>query len=121
MIFLRKNRGVLEIRIAVAKRDETISEHFGHCDGYEIFDVEGKEITNKGFLVYPGHKPGFLPKFLAEKNVDMIISGGMGASAQELFRKNNIKVIVGMSGNVEEAVRKYLEGEIESNNSVCEN
>ena len=111
---------MFEIRIAVAKRDELISEHFGHCDGYEIFDIEGKEVIHKGFLVYPGHKPGFLPKFLSEKNVDMIISGGMGTSAQELFRKNNIKVIVGISGDVEEAVRKYLDGEIESNNSVCE-
>ncbi len=116
-----RNQGVFQIRIAVAKRAESISEHFGHCDGYEIFDIKEKEVINRGFLVYPGHKPGFLPKFLAGKNVDMIISGGMGASAQELFRKNNIKVIVGMSGDVEEAVRKYLEGKIESNNSVCEN
>lgn len=112
---------MFQIRIAVAKKDKSISDHFGHCDGYEIFDIKEKEVTNRGFLAYPGDKPGFLPRFLAEKNVDIIISGGMGTSAQELFRKNDIKVIVGMSGDIEEAVRKYLEGEIKSNNSVCEN
>jgi len=112
---------VFEIRIAVAKKEESISEHFGHCDGYEIFDIEGKEIIHRGFLDYPGHKPGFLPKFLAGKNVDIIISGGMGSSAKELFRQNNIEVIIGVLGDVEEAVKMYLEGEIESNNSVCEN
>ncbi|PLX30799.1 MAG: hypothetical protein C0604_08810 [Clostridiales bacterium] len=60
-----------------------------------------------------------MPKFLAERNVDTIISGGMGASAQELFRKRNINVIIGVTGKVEEAVKKYLEGEIEAKNSVC--
>ena len=103
----------------MAKKDEMISEHFGHCDGYEIFDAEEKKVEDKGFLPYPGHKPGFLPKFLAERNVDTIISGGMGASAQELFRKRNINVIIGVTGKVEEAVKKYLEGEIEAKNSVC--
>jgi len=96
-----------------------ISEHFGHCDGYEIFDAEEREVEDKGFLPYPGHKPGFLPKFLAERNVDTIISGGMGASAQELFRKRNINVIIGATGNVEEAVKKYIEGLIEAKHSVC--
>ncbi|PLX32976.1 MAG: dinitrogenase iron-molybdenum cofactor [Clostridiales bacterium] len=107
------------MRIAVAKKDEMISEHFGHCDGYEIFDAEEKKVEDKGFLPYPGHKPGFLPKFLAERNVDTIISGGMGASAQELFRKRNINVIIGVTGNVEEAVKKYIEGEIGDKHSVC--
>ncbi|HKL11115.1 MAG TPA: NifB/NifX family molybdenum-iron cluster-binding protein [Clostridia bacterium] len=101
----------------MAKKDEMISEHFGHCDGYEIFDAEEKEIEDTGFIPYPGHKPGFLPKFLAGKNVDTIISGGMGASAQELFRKRNINVVIGVTGNVEEAVKNYIDGEIEAENS----
>ncbi len=107
------------MRIAVASDDNKVSGHFGHCEGFAIYEVENKEIKDNSFVENPGHKPGFLPKFLAEKEIDVIISGGMGETAQVLFNENNIEVVVGASGDSETAVKNFISGELKSTGSVC--
>ncbi len=75
--------------------------------------VTGSSIPN------PGHKPGFLPVFLHEQGVNVIISGGMGAAAVDLFNQQGIQVVVGAQGDAREAAQAYLEGELISTGSIC--
>lgn len=105
--------------IAVAKEGNEVSQHFGYCTGFEIFNIQNGEIKENNYSENPGHRPGFLPEFLAKKNVNVIISGGMGTSAQELFRKNNIKVIVGAKGDITDIINKYINEELESTDEQC--
>jgi predicted Fe-Mo cluster-binding NifX family protein len=51
--------------------------------------------------------------------VNVIIAGGMGASAVALFGEKGIEVITGATGAAKEAVKKYLAGELQSAGSVC--
>ncbi len=62
----------------------------------------------------------FLPKYLGEAQVNVIIAGGMGAMAQNLFGEQGIKVIISNQELVVDAVQKYLEGTLESIDSVCD-
>ncbi|SHK40091.1 NifB/NifX family molybdenum-iron cluster-binding protein [Paramaledivibacter caminithermalis] len=107
------------MKIAIARDGNYVSEHFGHCEGFEIAEVEDKNILKREFLPNPGHKPGFLPKYLSEKNVNVIIAGGMGATAQELFTRNNIEVIVGARGELDAIIKDYVDGNLKSTNAVC--
>ncbi len=107
------------MKIAVASEGKMITEHFGHCEGFNIFDTENNQITKSEFVHNPGHRPGFLPNFLGDKGVAVIISGGMGGGAIDIFNERNIEVIVGASGLAEAAVKKYLAGELKSTGSVC--
>lgn len=107
------------MKIAVAVEGNQVSGHFGHCEGFEIYQVEGKEIKEQKLVENPGHKPGFLPKFLAEKQVDVIIAGGMGGTAQTLFADNDIEVIVGVTGDKDQAVKSFLDGNLKSTGSIC--
>ncbi|HHV64951.1 MAG TPA: dinitrogenase iron-molybdenum cofactor [Peptococcaceae bacterium] len=107
------------MKIAVASDATNVSPHFGHCEGFTVFEVEGQKISQQVFLPNPGHRPGFLPLFLKDQGVKVIIAGGMGAAAQELFKGNGIEVIIGASGSTQEVVTKYLEGVLESTGSVC--
>jgi predicted Fe-Mo cluster-binding NifX family protein len=115
-----RGKGGDSMRIAVASEGKEVSMHFGHCEGFWIFDVEGKEIKNSSFLPNPGHRPGFLPEFLKNHGVDCVISGGMGMSAIELFNNYGIDVITGAEGEVDKVVKKYLEGTLMASNSPCE-
>ncbi|AIS52902.1 dinitrogenase iron-molybdenum cofactor biosynthesis protein [Thermoanaerobacter kivui] len=108
------------MKIAVASEGKEVSMHFGHCEGFWIFDVENEEIKNSTFLPNPGHRPGFLPEYLKDKGVNCIISGGMGTSAIELFNSYGIDVITGAEGDVKEVVEKYIKGTLISSNSPCE-
>jgi len=105
--------------IAIAKEDNKVSNHFGHCSGFEVLHISNGSVTERSFIESPGHKPGFLPKFLTEKNIHTIIAGGMGGTAQDLFKEHGISVIVGAQGLLEDVINAYIAGRIESTGSVC--
>lgn len=104
------------MKIAVASDKGKVTEHFGHCENFLI--VEGN--TGKMETVpNPGHRPGFLPNFLNDLGVKVIISGGMGGGAIDIFSEKGIKVITGARGSAEEAARQYLDGSLTSTGAVC--
>jgi len=107
------------MKVAVANEQGRISGHFGHCLGFQVYEVEGQTIMGNVFLENPGHKPGFLPQFLSEEGINVIIAGGMGERAQNLFEENNIDVIVGITGELQVAIESFVEGKLESTRSVC--
>lgn len=107
------------MKIAVAGEKGMVTEHFGHCEGFLIFDTENNKIVKEETITNPGHRPGFLPNFLNDKGVNVIISGGIGGGAIEIFKEKGIEVVVGAYGNAKELVEKYLEGSLKSTESVC--
>ncbi|MFA6866174.1 MAG: NifB/NifX family molybdenum-iron cluster-binding protein [Clostridia bacterium] len=107
------------MRIAVACEGKTITGHFGHCETFMYFDTDNGKVVNIEGVPNPGHRPGFLPKFLSENNVNVIISGGMGGGAVDLFNEYGIEVIIGSSGDAAAAVEAYLAGELKSTGSIC--
>jgi predicted Fe-Mo cluster-binding NifX family protein len=107
------------LKIAVASDNEMVAGHFGHCEGFMIFDSENNKVVKSETVANPGHKPGFLPNFLADRGVNVIISGGMGGGAVDIFNQRNIEVIVGASGNARDAVEAYLKGSLKSTGSIC--
>ncbi len=108
------------MKIAVASDKSMVTEHFGHCENFNIFETADGEIIGKISVDNPGHRPGFLPNFLNDLGVEVIISGGMGGGAIEIFNNRCIEVVVGASGDAEEAVKAYLAGELKSTGSVCQ-
>jgi len=107
------------IKIAVACEGKNVTEHFGHCESFIIFEADKGVIVSEKIVANPGHRPGFLPNFLNDLGVNVIISGGMGGGAVDIFNSHNIEVIVGNLGSAKEVVEKYLAGEVESTGSVC--
>ena len=107
------------IKIAVASDNGMVTEHFGHCEWFIIFDTENIKIIKSETIANPGHRPGFLPNFLADRGVNVIISGGMGGGAVNIFNERNIEVIVGARGDAKKAVEAYLQGSLKSTGSVC--
>jgi len=107
------------MKIAVASEGKMVTGHFGHCESFIIFNVENNKIVKNESVANPGHRPGFLPNFLNDLGVNVIISGGMGGGAVEIFNEKGIEVIVGAVGDAEEAVNTYLQGSLKSTGSVC--
>ena len=107
------------MRIIVASDGENVTQHFGHCRYFRAYDAENNVITGSEAIENPGHRPGFLPVFLKERGADVIISGGMGAAAIDLFNENGIEVIVGASGDARAAAEDYLRGNLKSPGEVC--
>ncbi len=109
------------MRLAIATEGNYVSEHFGHCEGFTVFEIEEQNIKKKEFLNSPAHVKGLLPKYLKERGVDVIVSGGMGQGAIDLFKQYGIEVYTGVSGVVENIVMRYMSGVLVSSNVVCSN
>ncbi len=111
------------MRIAVPVTDGALASHFGHCHRFALFDVEpdGRTVGQLQFLEPPPHEPGTFPRWLHEQGATVIIAGGMGSRAQELFGQSGIRVVVGASGGAPEAiVRDFLDGRLETGANVCD-
>ena len=107
------------IKIAIASEKEMVAQHFGHCESFHIYNIDNDVLKFEGFLQNPGHKPGFLPVFLANNEVNVIISGGMGKGATDLFSEKGIEVIVGAHGITGNVAKEFHLGRLESTGSVC--
>ena len=111
------------MKIAIPTANDLLCMHFGHCEVFTIIDVDvnSKKIEKVTKEVPPPHEPGVLPKWLGEMNVDIIIAGGMGMRAQQLFTANNVKVVVGASGgNPEDIVKAYLDNSLVTGANLCD-
>lgn len=107
------------MKIAVASKGENIFGHFGHCENFNIYTTKEGKIESAESVANPGHRPGFLPNFLADMGVNVIIAGGMGGGAVEIFNERNVEVVVGADGDARAAVEAYLQGKLKSTGSVC--
>ena len=117
------NEKETKMRVAIPMADGKLATHFGHCERFAMidFDPAAKSILGKQELEAPEHQPGLLPRWLAERGAQLIIAGGMGVSAQNLFAKNGIKVVLGASAETPESlVTAYMEGTLRTGENVCD-
>ncbi|HMA76363.1 MAG TPA: NifB/NifX family molybdenum-iron cluster-binding protein [Candidatus Krumholzibacteriaceae bacterium] len=108
------------MRIAVSTDGSQVAPHFGRCEKYTIFDVEDSKVEAREVVESPGHAPGAIPAFLKEKGCTLIIAGGMGRRAKDLFRQADIDWIVGVRGEVDSVINDYLSDTLEVGESSCE-
>lgn len=107
------------MRFAISTDGENVSAHFGRCPSFTIGEIIDGELKTKEVIDNPGHHPGFLPQFLSQKGVEYIIAGGMGQRALSLFAENNIKPILGISGNIDDVIEELKRGELKGGESTC--
>jgi ATP-binding protein involved in chromosome partitioning len=118
-----KEKEMKSLRIAVPTAEGHLCAHFGHCEQFALLDVDSdnKTILKTTMLVPPPHEPGLLPTWLQERGVDVIIAGGMGSRAQELFLGKGIHVVTGASQEVPaKVVADYLTGVLKTGTNVCD-
>ena len=107
-------------KAAIATDGSEVAAHFGHCPHYTLIHAVDGQIEKQETVPNPGHKPGFLPRYLAELGIDIMIAGGMGMNAQELFAEHSIKTITGVSGRVEDVAKQYIEGRLVPGSNQCD-
>jgi ATP-binding protein involved in chromosome partitioning len=113
----------MNMKVAIPVAAGRLTAHFGHCEQFAIVDVDDQSRTIKGqvLMTPPPHEPGVLPSWLAGLNVNVVIAGGMGQRAQQLFRQNGIEVLCGApTAEPEQLVQQYLGGQLDLGANACD-
>ena len=111
------------MKIAIPVTSGLLDQHFGHCKSFAILDVdlEKKQIIARNDIDAPPHEPGVLPRWLGSKDVNIVITGGMGNKAKQLFEGQSIEVVVGAPVEAPESVvQSYMDGSLNSGVNACD-
>ncbi|MBN1648298.1 MAG: NifB/NifX family molybdenum-iron cluster-binding protein [Spirochaetales bacterium] len=107
------------MKIAVPADNGYVSEHFGRCPEFTIAEITDSTIIKTETVANPGHEPGRIPLFLKEMGVSVIITGGMGRRAIQLFDDMGIDYVLGVTGKVEDAIKAFCTGTLAGGESLC--
>jgi predicted Fe-Mo cluster-binding NifX family protein len=107
------------MKIAISTDGNSVSAHFGRCPQFTILEIDGDKLTGREVIENPGHHPGYLPQFLKARGVSYIVAGGMGMRARELFREASINAVLGVEGEIEDVIKKILEGSLKGGENIC--
>lgn len=109
------------MKIAVTYEDGQIFQHFGHTEMFKIYDVADGKVIASEVVDTNGQGHGALAGFLLENNVDVLICGGIGGSAQMALAQAGIQLFGGVQGSADVAVEALLNRELNYNPDVkCE-
>lgn len=118
----RKEKTVMDKKlIAIPTIKGRLCASLGRCEKFAIVELKGRKILQERYIDPPAHRPGAYPKFLADYGVSIIITGGLGNEAYQIFHQNNIKVFVGVClEKPEDLVRSYLKDELKKGTNISE-
>ncbi|NMC42579.1 MAG: ATPase [candidate division Zixibacteria bacterium] len=111
------------MKIAIPLAEGKLALHFGHCERFALVDVNvtEKNIITREDIAAPPHQPGLLPPWLAERGATVIIAGGMGQRALDLFAQQGIQVVIGAPAETpEKLVQDFLAGTLQAGANVCD-
>lgn len=99
-----------------------VCAHFGHCREFVFLtaDCGTTEVRERRVLEPPKHEPGILPRWVSGQGASVVVSGGMGRKARDLFEKEGVQVVTGApEREPEELLRDYIEGRLETGPNAC--
>lgn len=108
------------MKIAVTTSGEDLSgpvePHFGRCLRFIVVDTETMEFeVIQNTAVSSAHGAGIAAaQLVASRGVKAVLTGNVGPNAYSALSSSGIKILTGVSGIVEDAVRRFSSGELQS-------
>ncbi|MDO4490035.1 MAG: FKBP-type peptidyl-prolyl cis-trans isomerase [Lachnospiraceae bacterium] len=108
------------MRIAVTYEDGQIFQHFGHAEGFKVYEVQDNKVVSSEVITAGVSGHGAMAALLSEKDIQILICGGIGGGAQNALDEAGIEVMAGQAGDADEAVEAYLRGELVNSGVNCD-
>jgi len=110
------------MRIAIPTAEGRLCSHFGHCEQFAFIDVDEKTkaIVDRRMLTPPPHEPGVIPRWVAAQGATLVLAGGMGGRAVDLFNQAGVKVLTGCPAlEPDKLVEAYCAGNLSTGANAC--
>ena len=106
------------MKIAVTYGDGLIFQHFGHTPQFKIYDTENGNIIATQIIETGSSGHGALAGLLQQRQVEVLICGGIGGGAQAALAQAGIQLYGGVTGDADDAVADFLAGQLAYNPCV---
>ncbi len=107
------------MKIAIACKNEVVSNHFGQSESFEIYTIENGIPVFIESLESPAHTHGGSPIFLINTGIKFLICGNLGEKAIQMLNSKGIDVLSGAEGAIEDVISCYAKGTLISKNLKC--
>ena len=106
-------------RIAIPVYNGKLSEYFGRCSYYKIYEVEGKSMIGKELELPDINSIEELPAWASTKGITDIITYKIDKQIISLFNAYKINLFVGIEMNTpENLIREFLDERMTSDNRI---
>ena len=110
------------MKIAIPIHDDKFCEHFGGAEAFAFYtiDEDSRTIGDRLLGAPPEHGRGVFPVWLREQGATVVLAGGMGPRAANIFADHGVEVVLGVQGDdPERIVCSYLDGTLKTTGEVC--
>lgn len=110
------------MKIAIPLSNGKFCEHFGGAQAFALYDVDQdrRSLGDHLFDAPPAHGRGVFPMWLKQQGATVVLAGGMGPRAVEIFAHQGIEVVLGVQGDDPEVIaRSYLAGTLATTGEIC--
>ena len=108
------------MKIAVTYDNGNIFQHFGKTENFKVYEVEDNQVVSSEVIGSNGTGHGALAGLLSEQGVDVLICGDRGGGAQAALAEAGVELCSGAEGDVDAAVKAYLNGTLTSAGATCD-
>ncbi len=108
-------------RVAIPVVNQKLSEYFGQCSHYEIFEIDGRQINHHNIDVAPMTELADLPSWSSAQGITDIIVHKVDKRIISLFLAHKINLFVGVNINTPHMlIEDYLNGKLTSNKNIIQ-
>jgi len=99
--------------------DGELFPHFGGASHYVLVEAVDGKIQAQQVIAAPWteHTHGQVPHFIHGLGTDLVIASSIGSRAIDMFDTMGIEVITGAGGRIEDVVKAYLSGTLQTDDS----
>ncbi len=97
--------------------DAEVDPRFGRCQHFVIVDPESMEFEtlDNSSAMASGGAGISTAQTLAEKGVEVVLTGNCGPNAYQTLSAGEVQVVTGASGRIRDAIEAYKSGKLQPN------
>ena len=106
-------------RVAIPVVNKRLSEYFGECNHYEIFEIDKKMSRKKTAQMPSGIALNELPGWLENQGITDVIAYKVNREIITLFASKKVNLFIGIPiDSPENLINDYMNGKLESDKKI---
>ena len=110
------------MKIAIPTRNNSLDNHFGHCEYFTLIEVDSSKKVLKTEKLESSVECGCksnLAEELEKRGIELLLAGGIGEGAIKKLKSHHIDVIPGLSGTLEEVIESWRTDNYSKQPKIC--